>query len=486
MKKAKSEPTLIESIIPIVFLIVLLSLNVLFWGDGTLDGSNQIALMAAAALAAGFGSRMGFKWLDMRDQIVKTIDSAMPAILILLLIGALAGTWLISGVVPALIYYGLDILHPKIFLFAAVIISMLVSLTTGSSWSTIATIGVALLGIGEAMGISSPIVAGAIVSGAYFGDKMSPLSDTTNLAPAMAGTDLFTHIRYMIYTTAPSMGITLIIFLIIGFNQDFNNTGQDVEAVQNAIKNTFEVTPWLFLVPAILFFIIIKKVQPLPALAAGVLLGGIFAVVFQPQIINALATDADNYAKASYTVVMEAIYGDVSIVTPDKSMNDLFSTTGMAGMLNTIWLILSAMIFGGVMQATGMLNKITQSVINLVKNDASLIASTAFSCIFFNTTASDQYISIVVPGKMYSEAFRKRGLKPEVLSRTLEDSGTVTSVLIPWNTGGATQARVLGVPTIEYLPYAFFNLISPVMTVIFAYLNIKIRRFKDDEENPES
>lgn len=481
MDKKLREPSLIESIIPIIFLIILLSLNVIFWGDATLDGSNQIALMTAASLAAGLGARLGFKWFDMRDQIVKTIDSAMPAILILLLIGALAGTWLISGVVPALIFYGLDILHPRIFLLAALIISMMVSLTTGSSWSTIATIGVALLGIGEAMGISSPIVAGAIISGAYFGDKMSPLSDTTNLAPAMAGTDLFTHIRYMLYTTIPSTLITMAIFLIIGFNLDLANTSQDVAAVQNAIKDTFQITPWLFLVPAILFFIIIKKVPPLPALAAGVLLGGIFAVIFQPHIIRELAHISDNYAKASYIAVMEAIYGSVEIITPDKSMNDLFSTTGMAGMLNTIWLILSAMIFGGVMQATGMLGKITQTVIKMVKSDASLIASTAFSCVFFNTTASDQYISIVVPGKMYSEAFKERGLKPEVLSRTLEDSGTVTSVLIPWNTGGATQARVLGVPTVDYLPYCFFNLISPVMTVIFAYFNIKIRRFKDDK-----
>ncbi len=478
MTKTKKTPTLLQSLIPIIFLICLLTFNVIIWGDNTLDGSNQIALMTSAALAAAIGSRLGYKWTDIRDQIVKTIGSAMPAILILLLIGALAGTWLISGVVPALIYYGLDILHPRIFLFAALIICMLVSLTTGSSWSTIATIGVALLGIGKAMGISSPIVAGAIVSGAYFGDKMSPLSDTTNLAPAMAGTDLFTHVRYMLFTTVPSTIITLIIFLIIGFNLDLTNTGQNVVAVQDAISNTFKITPWLFLVPAILFLIILKNVPPLPALAAGVLLGGIFAVIFQPHIIKDLAGTTGTYARASYTAVMEAIYGEVKIVTPDKTMNDLFSTTGMAGMLNTIWLILSAMIFGGVMQSIGMLGKITQSVIDKVKTDASLIASTAFSCIFFNITASDQYISIVVPGKMYSEAFKKRGLKPEVLSRTLEDSGTVTSVLIPWNTGGATQARVLGVPTIEYLPFAFFNLISPVMTIIFAYFNIKIRRFK--------
>jgi len=476
----KRKPNFIQSITPIIFLIILLAFNVYLWGDATLDGSNQIALLTAGALAAGIGVRLGFSWTEMRAQIVKTIDSAMPAIIILLLIGALSGTWLISGVVPALIYYGLDILHPRIFLFAAVIISMIVSLATGSSWSTIATIGVALLGIGDAMGIDKAIVAGAIISGAYFGDKMSPLSDTTNLAPAMAGTDLFTHIRYMMYTTVPSMSIALIMFLVIGFNYEFATGGNDVEAVQIAIKHTFNISPWLFLVPAILFFIIVKKVPPLPALAAGAFLGGVFAVIFQPQIIESISGITDNYAKAAYTTVMEAAYGSISIVTEDAAVNDLFSTGGMSGMLNTIWLILSAMIFGGIMQSTGMLVKITESVISLVKSDGSLITSTALSAIFFNITASDQYISIVVPGKMYSEAFKERGLKPEVLSRTLEDAGTVTSVLIPWNTGGATQARVLGVATGDYLPYAFFNLISPVMTVIFAYFNIKIRRFKDD------
>lgn len=474
----KKKPSLIQALIPIVFLIILLAANVYIWGDATLDGSNQIALLTAGALAAAIGGHLSYSWTEMREQIVKTIDSAMPAIIILLLIGALSGTWLISGVVPALIYYGLDILHPKIFLFAAVIISGVVSLATGSSWSTIATIGVALLGIGNAMGIDKPIIAGAIISGAYFGDKMSPLSDTTNLAPAMAGTDLFTHIRYMMFTTVPSMSLTLIIFLIIGFNYNFDVQGSGIGVVQSAIAETFHITPWLFLVPAILFFIILNKVQPLPSLAAGVVLGGIFAVIFQPHIITQLSGIDNNYIKSSYVAVMEAMYGSVSIVTKDQTINDLFSSGGMAGMLNTIWLILSAMIFGGIMQSTGMLVKITQSVIKLVKSDASLISSTAASSIFFNITASDQYISIVVPGEMYKEAFEKRGLKPEVLSRTLEDAGTVTSVLIPWNTGGATQARVLGVATGDYIMYAFFNLISPVMTVIFAYFNIKIRRFK--------
>jgi len=483
MTKKKREPTVVEALIPIVFLIFLLAFNVWFWGQHTLDGSNQVALMTAAALAGILGLRMGYPWMEMRHQIVKTIGTAMPAILILLLIGAIAGTWLISGVVPALIYYGLKVLSPKIFLFAAVVTCSVVSVATGSSWSTIATIGVALLGIGDAMGYDKAMVAGAIVSGAYFGDKISPLSDTTNLAPAVSGTDLFTHVKYMMYTTVPSMTITLIIFLVIGFAFHPTLTASHSEEVQATISHTFNITPLLFLVPAILFFVIIKKMPPLPALGIGVLLGGIAAVIFQPQIIEQTTHITGNYVKASYIGVMHAIYGNTTINTGNKAINDLFNTGGMAGMLNTIWLILSAMIFGGVMEANGMLRKLTRSALKLVKSDASLITSTAASCIFFNITASDQYISIVVPGEMYHDAFEDRGLKPEVLSRTLEDAGTVTSVLVPWNTGGATQAKVLGVPTTHYLPYAFFNLISPLMTVFFAYMNIKIRRFRDDRKD---
>ena len=485
MSRTKRQPNLAEALIPIIFLIILLTMNVLFWND-TLRGANQVALMTAAGLSGILGLRMGFTWTEMRDQIVKTIGTAMPAILILLLIGALAGTWLISGVVPALIYYGLDILKPDIFLFAAVLIGMIVSTATGSSWSTIATIGVATLGIGDAMGFDKAVVAGAIISGAYFGDKMSPLSDTTNLAPAVSGTDIFTHIRYMLYTTVPSISITLIIFLIMGFTTHSGQPPEHIKEVQATILHTFNINPWLFLVPLILFIVIIKKMPPLPALSIGVLLGAVAAVIFQPQIIEGLTHITDNYAKASYIGVMQAIYGPTHIATSNTNMNELFTTGGMEGMLDTIWLILSAMIFGGIMEANGMLRKITQSVLKLVKTDGSLITSTAISCIFFNITASDQYISIVVPGEMYHDAFEDRGLKPEVLSRTLEDAGTVTSVLVPWNTGGATQARVLGVPTLSYLPYAFFNIISPLMTVFFAYMNIKIRRYKDDKKkSPE-
>ncbi|MBN2615068.1 MAG: Na+/H+ antiporter NhaC [Bacteroidales bacterium] len=482
MTKHKRQPTLLESIIPIVFLIILLFFNVVIWKDHTLDGSNQIALMTAAALAGVIGLRMGHGWEAMRNQIVKTIGTAMPAILILLLIGALAGTWLISGVVPALIYYGLDVLHPSIFLFAAVVVSGIVSVSTGSSWSTIATIGVALLGIGDAMGFDKAVVAGAIISGAYFGDKISPLSDTTNLAPAVAGTDLFTHVRYMMFTTVPSMTITLIIFLIMGFTMHSGETSAHVAEVQNAISETFNINPLLFLVPIILLVIIVKKMPPLPALSIGVVLGGIAAVIFQPHIIGELSHVSGNYLKASYIAVMQSIYGPTSITTESTAMNDLFSTGGMAGMLNTIWLILSAMIFGGIMESNGMLRKITHSLLKLVKSDAGLISTTAGSCIFFNITASDQYISIVMPGEMYHDAFEERNLKPEVLSRTLEDAGTVTSVLIPWNTGGATQAKVLGVSTFAYLPYCFFNIISPLMTIFFAVMKIKIRHIQDKKK----
>jgi NhaC family Na+:H+ antiporter len=476
------KPTLLQAFVPIILLIFLLTLNVIYFGDSTLDGSNQIALLMAASVGTIISLRMGVSWLRIRNRIVKTIGSSMPSILILLMIGALSGTWLLSGVVPALIYYGLDILYPSIFLFAAVVISGLVSLATGSSWSTIATIGVALLGIGVAMGIKKPVIAGAIISGAYFGDKMSPLSDTTNLAPAMAGTDLFTHVKYMMHTTWPSMTITLIIFLVIGFTYDFQTVHSSVGSVQEAIRHSFNLSPFLFLVPIILIVIIIKKVPPLPSLLIGTLLGVVAAVIFQPHIIEQVAHSAGSYAKLSYISSMKAMFGDIQIHTGDKIIDNLFHTSGMSGMLLTIWLILSAMTFGGVMESSGLLMRITEEIVKFAKSTGSLVAATAATCIFFNITASDQYISIVVPGRMYADTFKEMDLKPEVLSRTLEDAGTVTSVLVPWNTGGATQSRVLGVPTISYLPYAFFNLISPFMTIFFAYANIKIRRYSDDKK----
>jgi NhaC family Na+:H+ antiporter len=476
----KKQATLFQSFIPIIYLIIVLSLNVYFFED-TLSGANQIALISAAGVAALVATYLGINWFYVRSRIVHSISTAMPSTLILFLIGSLSGTWMLSGVVPALIYYGLKILEPSIFLFATAVITALVSLGTGSSWSTVATIGVALLGIGNALGFNEAITAGAIVSGAYFGDKMSPLSDTTNLAPAMAGTDLFTHIRYMVITTLPSISITLFIFLIMGFTMDVKTSETDVATVLSAIENTFFITPWLFVVPAILIIIIVKKVPPLPSLFIGTLLGGLFAIIFQPHLIRELAKGIENYASASYVGVMMAMFGDISIESGNEKVNELLSTSGMAGMLNTVWLIISAMIFGGVMESAGLLKRISHAIISRAQSTGQLVTATAGTSIFFNITASDQYISIVVPGKMFAETYRERGYKPELLSRTLEDAGTVTSVLIPWNTCGATQAAVLGVPTLSYLPYAFFNLISPVMTIFVAYINYKIRKYTPEE-----
>jgi len=484
------KPNLLQALIPIFVLIALLILNVNYFGDNTLDGANQFALLLASAVAGIIAITLGVKWTHIRESMVNSIGSAMPSILILLMIGALAGTWLLSGVIPTLIYYGLKVFNPKIFLFATVLITGMVSLATGSSWSTIATMGIALIGVGRALGISEGLIAGAVISGAYFGDKMSPLSDTTNLAPAMAGTDLFTHIRYMVITTVPAMSLTLIIFLVIGFTYNFESTPGDIELVLETISTKFHITPWLILVPAFLIFIIVKKIPPLPALLAGSLIAGVFAIIFQPHLVRevALGIDASTTSlfKASYLSVMQAIFGDIAITTPNEMVNELLSSTGMRGMLNTIWLILSAMVFGGTMESAGLLVKITSSVIRFAKSTGSLVATTIATSIFFNITASDQYIAIVVPGRMFAGVYKDRGLKPELLSRTLEDGGTLTSVLVPWNTGGATQSRVLGVPTLEYLPFAFFNMLSPLFSILFAYLNYKIRRYGDDEPSPRA
>jgi NhaC family Na+:H+ antiporter len=486
--KEPRKPSLLQALIPIVVLITLLVLNVNYFGDHTLDGSNQFALILASAVAGIIAVTLGVKWDHILDSMVRSIGSAMPAILILLMIGALAGTWLLSGVIPTLIFYGLKIFNPKIFLFITVVITGMVSLATGSSWSTVATMGIALIGIGRALGINEGLIAGAVISGSYFGDKMSPLSDTTNLAPAMAGTDLFTHIRYMVITTVPAMSLTLIIFLVIGFTYKFESTPGDIELVLESISTKFRITPWLMLVPAFLIFIIVKKVPPIPALLAGSLMAGIFAIIFQPHVVREVAQGIDpnttGLFKSSYLSVMQAVFGDIAITTPNEMVNGLLTSTGMHGMLNTIWLVLSAMVFGGAMESAGLLVKITSSVIKWAKSTGSLVATTIATSIFFNITASDQYIAIVVPGRMFAGTYRERGLKPEVLSRTLEDGGTLTSVLVPWNTGGATQSRVLGVPTLTYVPFCFFNLLSPLTSILFAYINYKIHRFSDDDPAP--
>ena len=464
-----------EALIPVVALVGMLGYNVYVFGDDALSGSNQFILLMGAAVAAIVGILNKVSFQKMIDEVAENIKSTAGAILILLMVGALAGTWLVSGIIPSMIYYGLQVLSPGIFLPATLIICSVISIATGSSWTTSATVGIALIGIGGTLGFPLGMVAGAVISGAYFGDKLSPMSDTTNLAPAMAGTDLFTHIKYMSLTTVPTYVITFIIFIILGLTVETTGIA-DSSALLADIQKAFHITPWLFLVPVIVIGLIVKKTEPLIALFIGTLLAAVFALIFQPEIVLMLSGEKTmNFANA-YKGILNAITVESVIPTDNENLADLFKSGGMQKMLGTIWLILCAMVFGGIMDAIGALARISQTLLSMAKSTFGLFASTVGSCLALNITASDQYLAIVVPGKMFKKAYHDKGLAPENLSRTLEDSGTVTSVLIPWNTCGAYQSGTLGVDTFDYLPYAIFNYLSPVMTLIFAAFNIKIRQ----------
>jgi NhaC family Na+:H+ antiporter len=468
------ELNIYEALIPVFALIGMLAYNVFVYGDDALSGSNQFILLLGGAVAAivGFFNKVTYK--KMIEEVANNIKSTTGALLILLFVGALAGTWLISGVIPTMIFYGLKLLNPTIFLPATVVICAVISIATGSSWTTSATVGIALIGIGGALGIPLGMVAGAVLSGAYFGDKMSPLSDTTNLAPAMAGTDLFTHIRYMAFTTVPTILVTLVVFVILGFT--FETTGTaDTELILSSIQESFHINGWLFLVPLAVILLIVRKTQPLIALLIGTLLGGVFAIVFQPDIVMKVAGAEELNFRSAYQGIMNAITVETAIETSSIELNDLFSSGGMNGMLGTIWLIICAMVFGGVMDAIGALSTISAALLKMAHTVFGLFASTVATCLALNVTASDQYLAIVVPGKMFKKAFEDKNLAPENLSRTLEDSGTVTSVLVPWNTCGAYQSGVLGVSVYDYFIYAIFNWLSPFMTLLFAGLHIKIK-----------
>ena len=476
-EKSKSI-SLLHALIPIIALVIMLFYNVFFvYGDDALSGSNQFILILGAAVAAIVGFINKISYNAMIDEVSENVKSTSGAILILLMVGALAGTWLISGIIPTMIYYGLQILNPTIFLSACVIICAIISIATGSSWTTSATVGIALIGIGETLGIPLGMTAGAVISGAYFGDKMSPLSDTTNLAPAMAGSDLFSHIRYMSLTTVPTVIVTLIVFTIIGLTIDTSGT-PDISSQLNAIDNAFNISPWLLIVPVLVIAMIIKKTPPLIALLLGSLLGGIAAVIAQPDLLVTIAGANELNFQSAYKGVMQAITVDTSVETSSAVLNDLFTSGGMYGMLGTIWLILCAMVFGGVMDAIGALSKLSAALLSIAESTFGLFASTVASCLAINVTASDQYLALVVPGKMFKKAYEDKGLAPVNLSRTLEDSGTVTSVLIPWNTCGAYQSGVLGVPVADYFFYAIFNWLSPFMTLLFAAFSIKIKMLK--------
>ncbi|MBN97491.1 MAG: Na+/H+ antiporter NhaC [Flavobacteriaceae bacterium] len=472
------ELSIFEALIPVVALILMLFYNVFFvFGDNALNGSNQFILLLGAAVAAIVGFFKKTSYSQMLNEVSENLKSTTGALLILLMVGALSGTWLVSGIIPTMIYYGLQLLNPTFFLVATVIICAIISIATGSSWTTSATVGIALIGIGETLGISLGMTAGAVLSGAYFGDKMSPLSDTTNLAPAMAGAELFTHIKYMAITTVPTFIITLLLFFIIGLNIEVSGT-PNVSDKLEAINNAFNISPWLMLVPLAVVVLIVKKTPPLVALLAGTLLAALTSVLAQPQILMSIAeTDSYNFETA-YKGVMQSITVETAVETTSADLNDLFSSGGMQGMLNTIWLIICAMVFGGVMDAIGALSRISKALLSLATSTFGLFASTVASCLALNVTASDQYLALVIPGKMFKKAYKDKGLAPENLSRTLEDSGTVTSVLVPWNTCGAFQSSVLGVSVADYFLYAFFNWISPFMTLLIAGLSFKIKQLK--------
>ena len=460
--------------LPIIFLVLLLSINVFIYGDDSLNGTNQFILILSGLFGASIGFIYKISYKKILTSISNSVKSVTGALLILLFVGALAGTWMISGIIPAMVYYGLKILDPNIFLPACIVICSIISVATGSSWTTSATVGIALVGIGKALGIPAGMVGGAVIAGGYFGDKLSPLSDTTNLAAAVTRVDLFKHIKYLTYTTIPSITITLIVFIILGFLQVSDGT-TDNTYLLNAISEKFNISLALFIVPLLVLIMIVKKTPPLIALVIGTLAGALFSLIFQPQIINELSGATSSNIVDSYIVIMNTITGEISIETNNEILNDLFSTGGMLGMMNTIFLVIGTMVFGGVMDAIGALKTISKSLLEWADNTFKLFASTVASCLALNVSASDQYLSIVVSGKMFEKAFKDKGLAPENLSRTLEDSATVTSALIPWNSCGAYHSSVLGVNVGEYFIYAVFNWISPFMTLIYAALKIKIR-----------
>ena len=485
MSKTIKTPTLTDALIPIIALIVMMGGAVYLFGDNSSYGPNQIALLLGMGMAAIIGMKNGHSWKAIEKGIVSGISMALGACLILLAVGSLIGTWMLSGTVPTLIYYGLELLNPSFFYAATCLICAVVAMSIGSSWTTAATVGVALMGVASGMEMSAAITAGAVISGSYFGDKISPLSETTNLAPAVAGTDLFEHIRYMLWTTVPSFIIALILFTILGFSEDASVSAGRIEQMQTLLNDSFDLG-WYLLVPlAVLLTLAVKKMPAFPAVSIGAMLGGVWALVFQPEVISDMANPDDSAAIGSIKVVWKALYDGVSFSTPDANLNDLLSRGGMSSMLNTIWLIFCAMSFGAVLEKVGLLKRAVSAILHGAKSAGDMISRTILTCIGTNLVTADQYMAIVMPGRMYKEEFAKRGLDQLNLSRSLEDGGTITSPLIPWNTCGAYMHGVLMVHPFEYIFYAFFNVINPILAVIYAYLGVKILRIEPPYQNNE-
>ena len=476
--KLKKFPSPLVSLIPIAALIVLLFFTISTFGSDALTGASQVSLLVATALCVFIGMwRYGIPWKDFEKAITNNIAGVSSALIILLIIGALSAVWMVSGVVPTLIYYGVQIIHPRFFLLCTCIICAVVSVMTGSSWTTIATIGIALMGIGKAQGFEEGWIAGAIISGAYFGDKISPLSDTTILASSVTDTPLFTHIRYMLFTTVPSLIITLLLFTVMGFTHEAANM-DSISLFTAALDAKFHITPWLLIVPIVTGILIARKVPSIVTLFISTVLTVIFMLIFQPGLLYEVAGAGATGIEGLYKGTMMTLFGPTALDAGNPEINELVATRGMAGMMNTIWLIICAMCLGGAMTASGMLASITAVFVRFTRRLTGMVASTVGAGLFLNLATADQYISIILTGNMFKDIYRQNGYESRLLSRTTEDAVTVTSVLIPWNTCGMTQATILSVPTLVYLPYCFFNYLSPLMSILVASIGFKIYRLK--------
>ena len=471
----RREPPLGQALVPVALLIGLLGSSVYLFGDGSSFGPNQIALILCTGVASVIGLVNGHRWKDLEAGISRGISVSMGAILILLVVGSVIGTWILAGVVPTMIYYGLSLLTPSIFYTAACVICAVVALATGSSWTTAGTIGIALIGIATAQDLNLGLAAGAIISGAYFGDKMSPLSDTTNLAPAVTGTELFVHIRHMVWTTMPSLIISLVLFTLAGWFVATPDSTDELDEVLQVLESTFVIGPHLLIPVVLVLTLVIRKVPAFPALLIGSLVGGLFAVAFQREAVLRYVGETNlPEAVALVKGVWQALYGGYTLESGNVLLDDLLSRGGMASMLMTVWLIMTAMMFGAVMETTGMLQAIARRILSFVRGTGSLISATLVTSVSINILASDQYIAIVLPGRMFRSEYERRQLDSKNLSRTLEDAGTLTSVLVPWNTCGAFMSQTLGISTLTYAPFAFFNLLSPFVAAIYGFANIAI------------
>ena len=465
--------------IPFLVLILLITCCVAVFGSATLDGASQVSLLAASAVSVVVGHfSKRLEWENLEKEITAKIASCTPAIIILLLIGAIGGTWMVSGIVPTMIYYGMQIIRPEVFFVSSSVLCALVSLMIGSSWTTVATIGLALMGIGKAHGFDDGWIAGSIITGAYFGDKLSPLSDTTVLASSVSGTPLFTHIRYMLFTTVPTFCISLTIFLIAGFTMDVQGHG-NVAEFMDGLQNTFVISPWLLIVPVLTGVMIARRWPSMVVLFLAILLAAIVGLLVQPQLVHQISGEAEPGLLTSYKGMMQVCYGSTNIETGVPMLNELVHTSGMGGMMPTIWLIICAQTFGGTLTATGQLQDLMRLILHFVRGTASLVASTVGTALFCNIALADQYLSIMLSSQMFKDTFREKGYEPRLLSRSCEDGATVTSVLVPWNTCGLTQSTVLGVATLTYLPYCFFNYLSPLTSVVVASLGWKIYHLRE-------